>query len=322
MRALGDKASARRVAIEAGVPVVPATEVLGDDMDAIQKEAATIGFPLMLKASWGGGGSGMRPIENADELPEKVMEGRREAEAASGNGEGYLEKMIIRARHVEVQILSDKHGGMYHLFERDCSVQRRNQKVVERAAAPYLSDAQRDEICQLGYKICKHVNYECAGTVEFLMVMETGKFYFIEVNPRVQVEHTVTEEVTGIDIVRAQILITDGKTIAEAIGDESQEEAPPTDAVHDLRPAELFHPRLWPHYRLSQRDGHGHPARWRCLFWGGDHPLLRQLAGESGRMDRDRASSVCAVYGATCGFFPPEVDPWRVVCGRSPWCFF
>jgi pyruvate carboxylase len=224
MRALGDKASARRVAIEAGVPVVPATEVLGDDMDLVRTQADEIGYPLMLKASWGGGGRGMRPILGPDELEEKVLEGRREAEAAFGNGEGYLEKMITRARHVEVQILGDKHGGMYHLFERDCSVQRRNQKVVERAPAPYLSDAQRAEICELGYKICKHVNYECAGTVEFLMDMDSGHFYFIEVNPRVQVEHTVTEEVTGIDIVQAQILIAEGKPIAEATGKPSQDD--------------------------------------------------------------------------------------------------
>jgi pyruvate carboxylase len=222
MRALGDKASARRVAMEAGVPVIPATEVLGDDMEAIAKDADEIGYPLMLKASWGGGGRGMRPIMGPKELEEKVREGRREAEAAFGNGEGYLEKMILRARHVEVQILGDSHGNIYHLYERDCSVQRRNQKVVERAPAPYLSEAQREEICRLGKKICEHVNYQCAGTVEFLMDMDTGKFYFIEVNPRVQVEHTVTEEVTGIDIVRAQILITEGKSLVEATGIASQ----------------------------------------------------------------------------------------------------
>ncbi len=224
MRALGDKASARKVAIAADVPVIPATEVLGDDMAAIKAEAAEIGYPLMLKASWGGGGRGMRPILSEDELEEKVLEGRREAEAAFGNGEGYLEKMITRARHVEVQILGDKHGEIYHLYERDCSVQRRNQKVVERAPAPYLTDEQRAEICELGRRICAHVNYECAGTVEFLMDMNTGKFYFIEVNPRVQVEHTVTEEVTGIDIVQAQILIAEGKTLAEATGKASQDD--------------------------------------------------------------------------------------------------
>ncbi len=222
MRALGDKASARKVAVEAGVPVIPATNVLGDDMTAIKAEAAEVGYPLMLKASWGGGGRGMRPIFGEDELEEKVLEGRREAEAAFGNGEGYLEKMITRARHVEVQILGDTKGNIYHLYERDCSVQRRNQKVVERAPAPYLSEAQREEICELGRKICAHVNYECAGTVEFLMDMESGKFYFIEVNPRVQVEHTVTEEVTGIDIVQAQILIAEGKSLSEATGKSSQ----------------------------------------------------------------------------------------------------
>jgi len=224
MRALGDKASARRVAIAAGVPVIPATEVLGDDMDAVRRDAGKIGYPLMLKASWGGGGRGMRPILSEDEVEEKVLEGRREAEAAFGNGEGYLEKMILRARHVEVQILGDKHGALYHLWERDCSVQRRNQKVVERAPAPYLSQAQRDELCELGRRICAHVNYECAGTVEFLMDMDSGNFYFIEVNPRVQVEHTVTEEVTGIDIVQAQIKIAEGKPLAEATGKTEQSE--------------------------------------------------------------------------------------------------
>ncbi len=224
MRQLGDKASARDVAIEAGVPVIPATEVLGDDIGKIRKQAAEVGYPLMLKASWGGGGRGMRAINNEDELEEKLLEGRREAAAAFGNDEGYLEKMIIRARHVEVQILGDQAGNIYHLYERDCSVQRRNQKVVERAPAPYLTEEQRAEICDLGVRICKHVGYECAGTVEFLMDMDTGTFHFIEVNPRVQVEHTVTEEVTGIDIVQAQIKIAEGKSLFDATGKASQDE--------------------------------------------------------------------------------------------------
>ena len=218
MRMLGDKASARRAAIEAGVPVIPATEVLPDDMDEVRRMAEEVGYPFMLKASWGGGGRGMRPILSPDELEDKVLEGRREAEAAFGNGEGYLEKMIQRARHVEVQILGDHYGEILHLYERDCSVQRRNQKVVERAPAPYLSDAKRAEICEMGLKIARHANYRCAGTIEFLMDMDTDQFYFIEVNPRVQVEHTVTEEVTGVDIVRAQIRITEGATMSEATG--------------------------------------------------------------------------------------------------------
>jgi pyruvate carboxylase len=222
MRLLGDKASARRVAVEAGIPVVPATEVLGDDMDKVRAQAAEVGYPLMLKASWGGGGRGMRPIFKESELEQKVLEGRREAEASFGNGEGFLEKLIERARHVEVQVLGDAHGGLYHLWERDCSVQRRNQKVVERAPAPYLDQDQREKLCAMGKAICQHVKYQNAGTVEFLMDMDSGDFYFIEVNPRIQVEHTVTEEVTGIDIVRAQILIAEGKSIADATGTPNQ----------------------------------------------------------------------------------------------------
>ncbi|MBT8086215.1 MAG: pyruvate carboxylase [Woeseia sp.] len=226
MRQLGDKASARRVAIEAGVPVVPASDILPDDPAEIRRMAAEVGYPLMLKASWGGGGRGMRAIMSADELQEKVLEGRREAEAAFGNGEGYVERLVQRARHVEVQILGDRHGDIYHLWERDCSVQRRNQKVVERAPAPYLSQSQRDYICSLGIKVCAHVGYECAGTVEFLMDMDTDEFFFIEVNPRVQVEHTVTEEITGIDIVSAQIRIAEGATLAEATGANTQQDVP------------------------------------------------------------------------------------------------
>ncbi len=224
MRAVGDKASARKVAMAAGVPVIPATDVLGDDMEMARKVARDIGFPLMLKASWGGGGRGMRMIASEDELEHKVLEGQREAEAAFGNGEGYLEKMIERARHVEVQILGDAHGSIYHLWERDCSVQRRNQKVVERAPAPYLTSNQRDEVCQLATALARTVGYECAGTVEFLLDMADNTFYFIEVNPRIQVEHTVTEEVTGIDIVRAQILIAEGQGLAAATGVARQED--------------------------------------------------------------------------------------------------
>lgn len=223
MRMLGDKASARRVAVEAGVPVIPATEVLPDDMDEVRRMAEAIGYPFMLKASWGGGGRGMRPVMNADELEDKVREGRREALNAFGNSEGYLEKMILNARHVEVQILGDTQGRLVHLWERDCSVQRRNQKVVERAPAPYLTQEQREELCELGLKIARYAGYQNAGTVEFLMDRDSGAFYFIEVNPRIQVEHTVTEAVTGIDIVRAQILIAEGATIEEATGCPDQE---------------------------------------------------------------------------------------------------
>jgi len=216
MRLLGNKVAARKAAVEAGVPVMPATSPLPEDMDECLKLAAAVGYPLMLKASWGGGGRGMRIVEDAEALPDLIRTARREAKSAFGNDEVYLEKLVRRARHVEVQIIGDSHGTLLHLFERDCSVQRRNQKVVERAPAPYLSQDQRDGFCEAALKLGRAVGYENAGTVEFLMDAETDAFYFIEVNPRVQVEHTVTEVVTGIDIVKSQILIAGGAKIGEA----------------------------------------------------------------------------------------------------------
>jgi pyruvate carboxylase len=213
MRELGNKVAARALAQRVGVPVVPATKALPYDMDECRKLAAKVGYPLMLKASWGGGGRGMRAIDSEDGLATAIEVARREAAAAFGNDEVYLEKMVVRARHVEVQVLGDTHGNLVHLFERDCSVQRRNQKVVERAPAPYLSDAQRRALCKSALKIAAGVNYTHAGTIEFLMDVDNGNVYFIEVNPRIQVEHTVTEEVTGIDIVKAQIKVTEGSRI-------------------------------------------------------------------------------------------------------------
>jgi pyruvate carboxylase len=213
MRDLGNKVAARNMAIASKVPVVPATEALPDDMNEVKRMAAEIGYPLMLKASWGGGGRGMRRIMDESTLVHEVSEGKREAKAAFGKDEMYLEKLIERARHVEVQLVGDDHGNLVHLFERDCSVQRRNQKVVERAPAPYLSQEVRDDLTGSAIRLGKAANYRGAGTVEFLLDADTDKFYFIEVNPRIQVEHTVTEVVTGIDIVKAQIKLLEGAVI-------------------------------------------------------------------------------------------------------------
>ncbi|MGV0876914.1 pyruvate carboxylase [Martelella sp. FLE1502] len=227
MRRLGNKVAARNLAIEVGVPVVPATDPLPDDMDEVARMAEEVGYPVMLKASWGGGGRGMRVIRAKEDLAREVTEAKREAKAAFGKDEVYLEKLVERARHVESQILGDTHGNVVHLFERDCSIQRRNQKVVERAPAPYLSEEQRKELAEYSLKIGRATNYIGAGTIEYLMDADTGKFYFIEVNPRIQVEHTVTEVVTGIDIVKAQIHILDGFKI----GDEASSGVPPQEEI-------------------------------------------------------------------------------------------
>jgi len=216
MRTLGNKVAARNVASAAGVPVMPASPPLPADPAMVARLAAAIGYPIMLKASWGGGGRGMRLIEGPHELPELVTAARREAKAAFGNGEVYFEKLLPRARHVEVQLLGDAHGNLVHLWERDCTVQRRNQKVIERAPAVFMSLAERTAVCELALKIGRAVRYCGAGTVEFLQDADTGTLYFIEVNPRIQVEHTVTEVITGIDIVKAQIRIAEGAVIDEA----------------------------------------------------------------------------------------------------------
>ena len=226
LRLLGNKVSARALAAKAGVAVVPATSALPEDAARITELARAVGYPLMLKASWGGGGRGMRAVERETDLMPLVEAARAEARAAFGKDEVYIEKLVARARHVEVQVIGDAHGNLRHLYERDCSVQRRNQKVVERAPAPYLDDAERSALCEAGLKVARAANYVNAGTVEFLMDRDTGRFYFIEVNPRIQVEHTVTEVVTGIDIVKAQIRIAMGRRLSEP-----EAGVPPQEAI-------------------------------------------------------------------------------------------
>jgi len=218
MRRLGSKVKARELALEAGVPVVPATgplPALGEGDAEIERLAEDIGYPIMVKATWGGGGRGMREIHGPDDLIGMVEEASREAAAAFGNGEVFLEKLVRNARHVEVQVLGDHHGNVVHLYERDCSIQRRHQNVVERAPAVFLDDDARAFLCEQGLRIARTANYRNAGTVEFLQDADSGEVFFIEVNPRIQVEHTVTDWVTGIDLVQAQIKIAQGGRIGD-----------------------------------------------------------------------------------------------------------
>ncbi len=191
MRKFGNKITAREIAKKAGLPIIPASPPL-NDLGQAQKEAKKIGYPLMLKASWGGGGRGMRAVFNAKDLAREFDSARSEAASAFGRDEVYLEKLITNARHVEVQILGDAKGNLVHLFERDCSVQRRNQKIIERAPAPYLNGQQRKVICGLALDLCRKVGYSNSGTVAFLLEGETGNFNCIEANPPLHVRHPVT----------------------------------------------------------------------------------------------------------------------------------
>ena len=211
LRRLGDKVEAKEMAGAAEVPVVPSTGPLPEDPEQAAALVADIGFPVMIKASWGGGGRGMRVVRAAGELSGELAAARREAHAAFGRDEVFAERLIERARHVEVQVLGDAHGTIVHLFERDCSVQRRHQKVVETAPAAWLDEGVRGQICAAAVRLAKAAGYRNAGTVEFLFDLDAGGFYFIEVNPRIQVEHTVSEQITGVDLVKAQIRLAAGR---------------------------------------------------------------------------------------------------------------
>lgn len=224
---MGDKTAARTIAQKIGVPTLPGTDEPVEDREEALRIAKGIGFPLIIKAAFGGGGRGMRVVERAGDLARLLDEAQGEAERAFGNAAVFLEKYIPRAKHIEVQILGDKHGNVVHLHERDCSVQRRHQKVIEIAPSVALDDSVRRELCEAAARLAREINYDNAGTVEFLYDADRAEWFFIEMNPRIQVEHTVTEVITGVDLVRAQILIAQGHRLdAPVVGVPPQAEIP------------------------------------------------------------------------------------------------
>uniref|UniRef100_A0A8C5SCB4 Pyruvate carboxylase n=1 Tax=Laticauda laticaudata TaxID=8630 RepID=A0A8C5SCB4_LATLA len=214
VRKMGDKVEARAIAISAGVPVVPGTDAPISSLSEAQEFSQAYGFPIIFKAAYGGGGRGMRVVRSYEELEENYTRAFSEALSAFGNGALFVEKFVEKPRHIEVQILGDQHGNVLHLYERDCSIQRRHQKVVEIAPAAHLDSQLRSKLTADAVRLAKQVGYENAGTVEFLLDRH-GKYYFIEVNSRLQVEHTVTEEITDVDLVHAQIHIAEGKSLPE-----------------------------------------------------------------------------------------------------------
>lgn len=210
---MGDKTEARRAMMAAGIPVTPGSAGNLSSLKEALREAERIGYPVMLKATSGGGGRGIRRCNNQEELRQNYQRVISEATKAFGSAEVFLEKFIENPRHIEVQILADGLGNAVHLYERDCSIQRRNQKLIEIAPSPQLTPEQREHIGELAVRAAKAVGYRNAGTLEFLLT-ETGEFYFMEMNTRVQVEHTVTEEITGLDIVKEQIRIAEGQPLS------------------------------------------------------------------------------------------------------------
>jgi len=271
IEALGDKVAARRIAEAAGVPVVPGTPEPVRTLEAARAFVAQVGLPVMIKASAGGGGRGMRVVRTAAELPELLERARSEARKAFGDDSIFLEKLVVRPKHIEVQILGDNHGHIVHLYERDCSVQRRHQKLVEYAPAWSLPEALRARLAEDALKIAREVSYGNAGTVEFL-VAEDGRHYFIEVNPRIQVEHTVTEAITGRDLVQAQLRIAQGHRLSDPeVGIASQSdvqqrgvaiqvrvtaEDPRNDFLPDTGKIQVYRPAVGMGIRLDDGSGY------------------------------------------------------------------
>ncbi len=255
IRQMGSKSAARQIVVTAGVPVVPGYDGEDQSVETLRGQILQIGFPVLIKASAGGGGKGMRVAQSENEIEAAVEAARREAEKAFGDGSLLLEKFVEQARHVEVQILGDAHGNLVHLFERDCSVQRRHQKIIEESPSPAVNDKLRRAMGEVADKVGRTIGYTNAGTVEFILA-PSGEFYFIEVNTRLQVEHPVTEMITGLDLVRLQIEIAEGKPLpfaqndlktsghaieARLYAEDPQNDfLPSTGKIHDWRLAEAI----------------------------------------------------------------------------------
>lgn len=299
--AMGDKLSAIRLAKQAGVPVVPGSDKLSSLAD-VQAAAQRVGYPCLMKASAGGGGRGMRIVRVPDELAGAFESAQAEAEAAFGDATVYLEKFIERAKHIEFQIMGDQHGNLVHLFERDCSVQRRHQKLIEEAPSPILPPARRAEMADAALALARAVGYFSAGTVEFVYDAETDEFYFLEMNTRIQVEHPVTEMITGVDLVQEQIRVAAGERLSfrqqdlAIRGHAIECRVNAEDPRHGFRPApgrlQVWQPPSLPGVRL---DTHCYEGYLIPPFY--DSMIAKLIAhGE------DRQQAIALALGALQGF--------------------
>jgi len=256
MAKLGDKNVARALAKKANVPVVPGSDGLIADADEALQFAHKVGFPVLIKAVAGGGGKGMRVAANDLALKSALQQAQQEAQAAFGNGDVYLEKYIEQPRHVEVQVLADHHGNVVHLWERDCSVQRRHQKLIEESPSTSINQKTRDAMCEAARRLIQQAEYTNAATVEFI-VDKDGKYYFIEVNARIQVEHPVTEMITGIDLIKQQILIASGEPLGMRQKEIKQNGAAIECRINAENPAKNFQPSPGKIDRLVVPGGYG-----------------------------------------------------------------
>ena len=304
---MGDKLAARRAAAALGVPVVPGSELIGTLSEAAEV-AAGVGYPVLLKAAAGGGGKGMKTVFQPADLETVYREAAGEALSAFGDGRLYLESFIPNARHVEVQVLADRRGNCMHLFERDCSVQRRYQKLIEEAPAPGLSAQMREGLCQSALRIARDTGYENAGTVEFILDQDRGSFYFLEMNTRIQVEHPVTEMITGVDLVQEQVRVAQGDAISF-----SQDEVLPAGHAIECRinaeqPWDDFRPSPGRITRWEPPQGEGIRVDSHCYEGYFVPPYYDSLLAKLIVSGGTRMEAIARLQKALAGFHVSGVD--------------
>jgi acetyl-CoA carboxylase, biotin carboxylase subunit len=298
---MGEKTSARRLAVEAGVPVVPGTLEPVDDLEALRREAERIGFPVMLKAAAGGGGKGLRLVPDAASLASAAERARSEALSAFGDGSLYLEKALVRPHHIEIQVLADHHGQAVHVFERECSIQRRHQKVIEESPSPFVTPELRERMGALAVALAQKAGYRNAGTLEFLV--DAGRSpYFLEMNTRLQVEHPVTEMVTGLDLVKLQIAIAQGERLPFAQGELRQRGHAIECRVYAEDPAQGFLPS--PGRLLALRAPAGPGLRDDSgVYEGGEVPIhYDPLISKLVAWGADRAEAIARMRRAVAEY--------------------
>ncbi len=307
IRTMGDKLAARQAAAGLGVPVVPGSELI-DELSKASVMAEDVGYPILLKAAAGGGGKGMKTVYRPDDLEAVYREAAAEARSAFGDDRLYLESFIPNARHVEVQVLGDSHGNSVHLFERDCSVQRRYQKLIEEAPAPGLSGNLREKLCQAALGITEAIRYENAGTVEFIVDQDKGTFYFLEMNTRIQVEHPVTEMTTGIDLVQEQIRVAQGDAVGFSQGQVSAKGHAIECRINAERPEDDFRPSPGRITRWEPPEGLGIRVDSHCYAGYTVPPFYDSLLAKLIVAGNTRMEAIARLQRALANFHVEGVD--------------
>jgi acetyl-CoA carboxylase, biotin carboxylase subunit len=313
IRKMGDKLLARKTARELRIPVIPGSEWVRD-FDEARSVTERVGFPVLLKAAAGGGGKGMKTVERPEVLKRVFEEASAEALAAFGDDRIYMEHFIPNARHIEIQILADHMGEVIHLFERDCSVQRRYQKMIEEAPSPAVGEALREKICDAALRIVKHIGYLNAGTVEFILDQDHGTFYFLEMNTRIQVEHPVTEMITGVDIVKEQIRIAGGEPLSLSQKEVRSEGHAIECRINAEMPDDNFRPSPGKITRWQAPEGGGIRLDTHCFAGYFVPPFYDSLLAKLIVKGDDRLQAIQHARSALSNFIVQGVDTTIAIC--------